>query len=167
MPRFFFMALVGALMLPALADDVDQYVQYVGVGSFNNGLFGDYQIGNKYGNIELRAGQFRQMGGGWNFNMSVRRYIEQDANVDGFYVGAYGGQVDVIQVGSDLVRRTGVGFEMGYQWVSPYVKEELFGGLGIDRQESQGTSAVQATPSFLVGVSVYLDLHPKRAGKSS
>ncbi len=166
MPRFFFMALMGALALPVLADSADGVDQYVGVGSFNNGLFGDYQIGNKYGNIELRAGQFRQMGGGWNFNMSVRRYIEQDANVDGFYVGGYVGQVDVIQVGSNLVSRTGAGFEMGYQWVSPYVKEELFGGLGIDRQESQGTSAVQATPSFLVGVSVSLNLHPKRRALS-
>ena len=98
--------------------------------------------------------------------MSARRYIEQDANVDGFYVGAYGGQVDVVQLGPRLQRRTGLGFEMGYQWVSPYVKEELFGGLGVDRQESLGGSSMQATPAFLVGVSVALDLHPKRSAQS-
>lgn len=153
--RSLFLALMGLVcVLPVQALD-----QYAGIGTFNNGLFANYQVGNRYGNVELRVGQFFQMNNNVDINMSVRRYIEQDANVDGFYVGGFAGQVNVSQIDVKQYRDMGAGFEMGYQWVSKYTKTEFYGGLGIDRQLSYGAVTQKAQPAFLLGLSMGLDLH--------
>lgn len=144
----------------SLSAQADVY-QYGGLGLFNNGLFANYQVGNKYGNLEFRVGQFRDVGPGWLFNMSARRYIEQDANSDGFYVGVYLGQIETTPVGGKQYERFGAGGEMGFQWVTPYTKTEFFGGLGVARPVSFGGDTVKASPEFLVGLSIALDLGAK------
>lgn len=153
--RSLFLVLMGLIcVLPVHALD-----QYAGIGSFNNGLFVNYQVGNRYGNVELRAGQFFQMNNNIDINVSVRRYIEQDANTDGFYVGGYAGQVDVSQIDVKQYRDLGAGFEMGYQWVNKFTKTEFYGGLGVNRQLSYGAVVQKAQPVFLLGLSMDLDLH--------
>ncbi len=153
--RSLFVVLMGLLcILPVQALD-----QYAGIGSYNNGLFVHYQLGNQYGNIELRAGQFFQMNNNIDVNLSVRRYIEQDANIDGFFVGGFAGQVNVSQIDVKQYRDVGAGFEMGYQWVSKYTKTEFYGGMGINRALSYGAVTQKAQPAFLLGLSIGLDLH--------
>ncbi len=149
----------GMLILLACATHVWSLDQYAGIGTYNNGIFLNYQFGNALGNIEVRAGEFPLVNYNWNINVSARRYIEQDQNVSGFFFGGFAGQVDVKQVGPQDQRILGTGFEMGYQSVSHFSKIELYGDMGVNRRISSGGTTLNSQPMFLLGVSVGLDLN--------
>ncbi len=155
------------LLLFFMALPVWSWDHYGGVGTYNNGVFFDYQVGNQYGNIELRAGQYIQMNNDWDVNLSVRRYIQHDTNTDGFYFGAFVGQVGAAQVSTQQLRIVGGGFETGYQWVTHFTKMQFFGDMGIDRRLSYGGANINTQPAFEVGASLSLDLRTLFQGKKS
>ncbi len=78
-------SILGMLVLFGLSIQSWSFDQYAGIGTYNNGLFLNYQFGNALGNIEVRAGEFPLVNYNWNINVSARRYIEQDKNVSGFF----------------------------------------------------------------------------------
>lgn len=150
--------LVAALSLGLpLAAHAD-FESYAGVGVNDGNLSLNFEAGNHLGNLQLRVTHYREANSKFAFSGSVRRYLEQDENVDGFFLGLYGGQVDVEAVKGDPYVRLGGGGEIGYQWVSPYTKMIVYGGLGAAEEIRQGEQVIAADPMFIVGVSVALGL---------
>ncbi|MFN3586309.1 MAG: hypothetical protein ACK4UT_02285 [Moraxellaceae bacterium] len=150
-------ALALTLASPAFADDgPDDF--YLGIGMFNDMLNVNMEfVSEDWGNIVLRIGQFRDFGSGVSGNVSWRKPLTSDnPKEDGYFIGAFAGQVVGDTLGGKEFQRLGAGAEMGYHWVNDYTRKVFSVGLGAAEPIEEAGKKKQAQPTIFFEFSIGL-----------
>lgn len=139
--------------LPSSAD-VDNL--YVGLGLFRDMLNVNVETVTGMGNFLVRAGKFQDTEG-FVANVSWRKPLEgDDGHLSGYYIGFFGGHVQVDNIRDDEYKRLGAGAEIGYHWVKEYTRTELMVGLGAAEPVEVDDVERSAEPSIFFSVNVAL-----------
>lgn len=132
---------------------------YVGIGLFDDMTHLNAEAVTSVGNFVVRAGRFKQINRGIAANMSWRTPLHGDPHADDYYVGVFAGQVDGTYVGGAPIQRLGGGAEMGYHWLTDYLRAEITLGVGSAAPErNPWGKRLAAEPTLFLTFSLGLGL---------
>lgn len=124
---------------------------YAGVGLFDDMLHANVETVTDLGNFYLRVGKFMESHAGLAANVGWRYPITGERDEAGYFMGVFAGNVMATSFSHEDELRTGMGFDLSYQWVTEHTRKTISVGLGTgfsDRVEHNADEPAQPKAFF-------------------
>lgn len=131
---------------------------YTGVGLFSDMLNVNTEAVTDLGNFYVRVGRFMESDAGAAFNMGWRYPVTGGRDEEGYFVGAFLGQVVAsTRDGNQEYHRNGAGLDISYQWVTEHTRKTVSVGLGTGfSRRVDGNASEPAQPRAFFSFSTAL-----------
>jgi len=128
---------------------------YVGVGDTNSLLHANVEMPTRFGHVYVNVGKFVAGGNGAaQIGFRMPYHYMNDKDNDGFYFGAYAGDIENSGIAGRQVNRVGGALEMSYLMMDKSSLTSFSVAIGAAQRNSDGNPDQQkVTPMILFGAS--------------